>query len=215
MSDEMLILIGVASVIALLVIMIKGKVHPFLAIGIVSIAIALTSEIPMTEVVPTLIKGMGGTLGSVALIVGLGAMLGKVIDNTLKDNPRIDPQRIYVVGLSRGAEDAMNLLLTRPDFSAGTLLASGREAYTLEWIDGNSTKENLAKIKNIPMWFFHSKEDKVSPVQGSRINVDILRELQTPTYIIPNLPQKKSGDNGITNNNAHNTWDAVFSSPKS
>lgn len=65
------------------------------------------------------------------------------------------------------------------------------------------------------MWFFHSKEDKVSPVQGSRINVDILRELQTPTYIIPNLPQKKAGDNGITNNNAHNTWDAVFSSPKS
>lgn len=32
MSNEMLILIGLASVVALLVIMIKGKVHPFLAL---------------------------------------------------------------------------------------------------------------------------------------------------------------------------------------
>lgn len=82
MSNEMLILIGVASVIALLFIMIKGKVHPFLALGLVSIAVALTAGIPMSQVVPTLISGMGSTLGGVALIVGLGAMLGKVIEKS-------------------------------------------------------------------------------------------------------------------------------------
>ncbi len=82
MSNEILILIGVVSVIALLVIMIKGKVHPFLALGLVSIAVALSAGIPMHDVIPTLIKGMGGTLGSVALIVGLGAMLGKIIEKS-------------------------------------------------------------------------------------------------------------------------------------
>lgn len=82
MSNEILILIGVVSVIALLLIMIKGKVHPFLALGLVSIAVALSAGIPMSEVIPTLIKGMGGTLGSVALIVGLGAMLGKIIEKS-------------------------------------------------------------------------------------------------------------------------------------
>lgn len=82
MSNEMLILIGVASVIALLVIMIKGKVHPFLALGLVSIAVALTAGIPMSKVIPTLVSGMGSTLGSVALIVGLGAMLGKIIEKS-------------------------------------------------------------------------------------------------------------------------------------
>ncbi len=81
MSNEMLILIGLASVVALLVIMIKGKVHPFLALGLVSIAVALTAGIPMSKVIPTLISGMGSTLGSVALIVGLGAMLGKSLKN--------------------------------------------------------------------------------------------------------------------------------------
>lgn len=82
MSNEMLILIGLASVVALLVIMIKGKVHPFLALGLVSIAVALTAGIPMNKVIPTLISGMGSTLGSVALIVGLGAMLGKIIEKS-------------------------------------------------------------------------------------------------------------------------------------
>ncbi|TCJ98497.1 GntP family gluconate:H+ symporter [Volucribacter psittacicida] len=82
MSNEMLILIGLTSVIALLIIMIKGKVHPFLALGLVSIAVALSAGIPMSKVVPTLISGMGGTLGGVALIVGLGAMLGKIIEKS-------------------------------------------------------------------------------------------------------------------------------------
>ena len=39
MSNEVLILIGVVSVIALLTLMIKGKVHPFIALGLVSIAV--------------------------------------------------------------------------------------------------------------------------------------------------------------------------------
>lgn len=82
MSNEVLILIGVVSVIALLTLMIKGKVHPFIALGLVSIAVSLSAGIPMGKVIPTLISGMGGTLGSVALIVGLGAMLGKVIEKS-------------------------------------------------------------------------------------------------------------------------------------
>lgn len=82
MTNETLILIGLVSVIALLTMMIKGKVHPFLALGLVSIAVALSAGIPMKDVVPTLISGMGNTLGSVALIVGLGAMLGKIIEKS-------------------------------------------------------------------------------------------------------------------------------------
>ncbi len=82
MSNEILILIGLSSVIALLAIMIKGKVHPFLALGLISIAVALTAGIPMSQVIPTLISGMGSTLGGVALIVGLGAMLGKIIEKS-------------------------------------------------------------------------------------------------------------------------------------
>ncbi|MCT8623656.1 phospholipase, partial [Glaesserella parasuis] len=142
-------------------------------------------------------------------------LLLKMIDKTLDSYPMIDPNRIYITGLSRGAEGGLYLLLKRPDFFAGALLMGGREAYTIEWIDGNATKENLSPIKNIPIWFFHSKEDKVSPVKGSRINYQILaKELNAPYVKYTEFSTEKEGDNGIINNNPHNTWDAVFNSPE-
>ena len=82
MSNSYLISIGLVSVIALLILMIRGKVHPFLSLGLVSVAVALSASIPMDKVIPLLISGMGNTLGSVALIVGLGAMLGKIIEKS-------------------------------------------------------------------------------------------------------------------------------------
>ncbi|QHB17025.1 alpha/beta hydrolase-fold protein [Mannheimia pernigra] len=139
----------------------------------------------------------------------------KMIDETIKANPQIDINRIYVNGLSRGAEGGLNLLLARPNFFAGALLMSGREAYTNEWVDGNATKENLAAIKDLPIWFFHSKEDKVSPVKGSRINYQILHEqLNAPNVKYTEFSFEQAGDNGIVNNNPHNTWDAVYNSPE-
>lgn len=138
----------------------------------------------------------------------------KMIDETLAQYPQIDKTRIYLVGLSRGSEGAVNLLLERPHFFAGALLMSGREAYTIEWVDGNATKENLAPIKDVPMWFFHSKEDKISPVKGSRINVNLLKDLNAPNVKYTEFTTEKAGDNGIVNDNAHNTWDAVFNSPE-
>ncbi|WP_249963154.1 alpha/beta hydrolase-fold protein [Histophilus somni] len=139
----------------------------------------------------------------------------KMIDETIKNNPQIDTSRIYINGLSRGAEGGLNLLLTRPGFFAGALLMSGREAYTNEWVDGNANKDNLATIKNTPIWFFHSKEDKVSPVKGSRINYQILKEqLNAQNVKYTEFSFIQAGDNGIVNNNAHNTWDAVYNSPE-
>lgn len=80
MATSTLVLLGLASVAAILALIIKGKAHPFLALLVVSVALALVSGIPLAEVVPTLTAGMGKTLGSVALIVTLGAMMGRIIE---------------------------------------------------------------------------------------------------------------------------------------
>ncbi|TYA29759.1 phospholipase [Aggregatibacter actinomycetemcomitans] len=138
----------------------------------------------------------------------------KMIDETVQQNPAIDEKRIYLIGLSRGSEGVLNLLLMRPNFFAGALLASGREARTIEWLDGNANSINLAPIKNVPMWFFHSKEDQISPVKGSRINYQILvNELNAKNVRYTEFSTERAGDNGILNN-AHNTWEAVFNSPE-
>ena len=80
MSPTVLVLMGLASVAVILALIIKAKAHPFLALLFVSIALALVARIPVSEVVPLLRDGMGKTLGNVALIVTLGAMLGRIVE---------------------------------------------------------------------------------------------------------------------------------------
>lgn len=80
MSTAALLGIALASVVLLLVLIIRFQVHAFVAMMLVSILVALVAGMPTADIVPTLIQGMGGTLGSVAILVALGAMLGRVIE---------------------------------------------------------------------------------------------------------------------------------------
>ena len=80
MSPTVLVLLGLASVAAILVLIIRARAHPFIALLLVSVALALVAGVPLGDVVPLLQEGMGKTLGSVALIVTLGAMLGKIVE---------------------------------------------------------------------------------------------------------------------------------------
>lgn len=75
-------LLGIAacSVLLLLLLIMRFKVHAFLALTLVSIIVALVTGVPFEKVVPTLLTGFGGTLAGVALLVGLGAMIGRLLE---------------------------------------------------------------------------------------------------------------------------------------
>lgn len=80
MLTSTLLIIAVLGVIALLLLVIKAKVQPFVALLIVSLFVGLAAGIPMGKIIPIITTGMGGVLGSVAIIIGLGAMLGRMIE---------------------------------------------------------------------------------------------------------------------------------------
>lgn len=82
MHNSYLLLIALGGVLGLLLMVIRFKIHPFVALLIVSLLVALASNIPMTQVVGVMTTGMGKVLGSVAMIVGLGAMLGQMIERS-------------------------------------------------------------------------------------------------------------------------------------
>jgi Gnt-I system high-affinity gluconate transporter len=66
--------------ILLLVFLITwGKVNAFLAFLIVSLTTGLLLGIPFNRVAQTVYKGIGDTLGPLAIIIVLGAMLGKLV----------------------------------------------------------------------------------------------------------------------------------------
>ncbi|NHU85644.1 GntP family permease [Kocuria sp. JC486] len=77
-----LLAIAAAAIVVLLVLIIKFKVHAFLALIVISGLTAVAAGIPMDAVVPVLTNGFGTTLASVALLVGLGAMLGRLLETS-------------------------------------------------------------------------------------------------------------------------------------
>ncbi|MCK3483994.1 GntP family transporter [Escherichia coli] len=82
MSTITLLCIALAGVIMLLLLVIKAKIQPFVALLLVSLLVALAAGIPAGEVGKVMIAGMGGVLGSVTIIIGLGAMLGRMIEHS-------------------------------------------------------------------------------------------------------------------------------------
>ena len=77
-------LLGIAAVavLSLLLLIIRFKMHAFVALMLVSLLTALATQIPVNAIVPTMVDSFGGTLGAVALLVGLGAMLGKLVEHS-------------------------------------------------------------------------------------------------------------------------------------
>jgi GntP family gluconate:H+ symporter len=77
-----LLAIAVIAIVALLLLIIKCKVHAFVSLTLVSLGTAIATGVAPDKVVPTMMGGFGGTLASVALLVGLGAMIGKILEVT-------------------------------------------------------------------------------------------------------------------------------------
>ncbi|ADC86284.1 MULTISPECIES: gluconate:H+ symporter [Staphylococcus] len=69
----------VVSVAFLLVLIIVFKLNTFVSLIITSILGGILLRIPIQNVMESIEKGIGSTLGHIALIFGLGAMLGKLL----------------------------------------------------------------------------------------------------------------------------------------
>ncbi|MBP2551475.1 GntP family gluconate:H+ symporter [Neorhizobium galegae] len=75
-----LISIAVGAVALLLLLIIQFRVHAFVALILVSLLTAIIAGIPAANILTTLTSAFGSTLGGVALLVGLGAMLGRMLE---------------------------------------------------------------------------------------------------------------------------------------
>ncbi len=77
-----LLLIAAGAIALILVLVIWFKLHAFLTLILVSLLTAFVTGLPASEIVPALVTSFGGTLGNVALLIALGAMLGKLVEHS-------------------------------------------------------------------------------------------------------------------------------------
>lgn len=92
--------------------------------------------------------------GSSEDVYNVGLM--KLIKDYVSKNPLIDPKRIYIGGCSNGGYMSLKLILKEPSyFAAGYISAL---AYQSQYI----TDAQINSIKNVPIWFIQSKDDKTT-----------------------------------------------------
>jgi GntP family gluconate:H+ symporter len=77
-----LIGLAVIAVALLLFIIMKFNLHAFLSLIIVSLLTAVAAGVPAEYLVDTMVDSFGGTLGSIALLVAIGAMLGALVESS-------------------------------------------------------------------------------------------------------------------------------------
>jgi GntP family gluconate:H+ symporter len=78
-DDTRLLLFALAAVVALIVLIARFKLHPFVALVSVSLVMGLAAGMPFGAAVKAFQDGVGGTLALIAVVVGLGTMLGKIM----------------------------------------------------------------------------------------------------------------------------------------
>ncbi len=87
-STPGLLTLAVVSIAVLLLLIIKFKVEPFIALIVVALLVALAAGVPTETLVGSaqkasdslLEKGFGGILGHIAAIIGLGTLLGAILE---------------------------------------------------------------------------------------------------------------------------------------
>ncbi|WP_341936305.1 GntP family permease [Marinimicrobium sp. C2-29] len=79
MSASYLLSITVASIALLLFLIIVLRMQAFVALLLISMGVAIAGSVPLPEVAGVIQEGMGGTLGYIAIVIGLGTMIGEIL----------------------------------------------------------------------------------------------------------------------------------------
>lgn len=146
--------------------------------------IAEGQEFPFIVVAPQCPKS--DSWNSKAQLAALSALLDEI-----ERSYTIDPDRIYVTGLSMGGYGTWALATAHPQrFAAIAPICGG----------GNPT--TVRAIRHVPVWVFHGAKDRVVPLEASQVMVDALKAAggDVKFTIYPNA--------------GHDSWTETYANPE-
>lgn len=79
-STAGLVTVLILAILLIVFLIVTLKMHGSLALTIAAVAVALVTGVSLGDVGDLLEKGVGGTLGFLVLVIGLGAVLGKMLE---------------------------------------------------------------------------------------------------------------------------------------
>ncbi len=78
-GDTRLLLFALGAVVLLIVLIARLKLHPLIALIVVSLGMGAVAGMPLADAATAFQNGVGSALGFIAIVVGVGTMLGKVM----------------------------------------------------------------------------------------------------------------------------------------
>lgn len=82
MSATYILILVIVAVAFLLFLVLKLKINAFIALLLTSMFVGIATGMPLKNILDSIQKGMGGTLGFVATVVGLGAIFGQMLESS-------------------------------------------------------------------------------------------------------------------------------------
>jgi predicted peptidase len=86
----------------------------------------------------------------------------------LVDKYNIDPQRVYIMGRSMGADGVWDMLYRFPDTFAGAIILNGR-----------TDPSQASRIAKTPIRYFHGEKDTITPVSNALQMRDTLKQYKS------------------------------------
>ena len=111
-------------------------------------------------------------------------VLKALVDEVVKQCGDIDPQRLYVTGLSMGGYGIWSFVSHYPDYFAAAIpICGGGDPFALpanrppikSGIKNEFKPDGLKKAKGLALWTFHGGRDRSVPIKETQKLVDILK----------------------------------------
>ena len=110
----------------------------------------------------------------------------------VSDHYRVDPNRVYLTGLSMGGYGTWSLAAAHPDRFAA-----------IAPICGGGNPDDAQKLKDIPIWVFHGAKDNTVPLGRSTAMVEALKAADAREVKFTVYPDA-----------GHDSWTETYNNPE-
>ena len=111
----------------------------------------------------------------------------------------VDPDRVYLTGLSMGGYGTWSLMAAAPErFAAAAPMCGGGNPMRMRL----RSPEKLAALKALPVWVFHGAKDTTVPLKQSEEMVEALRKIGATDVKLTVYPEAQ-----------HDSWTETYANP--
>lgn len=162
MSAPALICVLIVAIALIVVLIVKVKLHPALALTLAAFGVGIVTGTPLDALGDTIEAGVGGTLGFLALVIGFGSILGKMLE------------------VSGGAERIADSLLhwLGHDRAAWVMMLIG-------FIAGIPVFVEVGFVLLVPLVFVIARQAKISAI---KVAIPLVTSLMVVHCIVPPHP---------------------------